>query len=232
MIHLSYCLPQEQNQDDSSRSILCGVGTGIMFGLVNNNCACTVYTPGTPNPYFLSLYPIYKNYYGDYKNIIIGDSTMTFSTLLPGYLEHSVSYAVYGNTLCDMAIQLPVIHTTFNSVIISSAGGDDMLHHASAYAIIRNGSLLINQIRLEYPGTRIVVIGVHETDHPGANELREKTNKFFREYLALIGNSCYLDPDPLFGTNYRQYLMDGTHYNPVMSEIIRQALKIQCSIDL
>src|SRR5262245_25167143 len=91
----------------------------------NSNCRAW---SGNPNQlYFDTSYS--GKFIADtkqYTTIVIGDSTMDFSTRLSGYLSStSQTVAVAGNTLCDMSEQLPSINTLNPSyILIATTGGN------------------------------------------------------------------------------------------------------------
>lgn len=218
---------------------------------------CFGWTNG-PNPTYF-LVPYYYTFAlnsGNFQNIIIGDSSMDISTRYANFIDptKTYSYAVAGNTSCDMRSQFSIGQNALGKyngaiqaiaqpqfVLIATAGGNDMLQSMPNSLVIKNNKDLVDKARLRFPLAKIVVVGIHPTQVAYGNANKVVTNTAIKDYLtASVSNSCYLDPKSLFsgtgsvegGAAEASDLLDSIHYNQAISFALKAALQTNCGISL
>ena len=161
---------------------------------------------------------------------------MDFSTRLEGYLSTtSKSFAVSGNTLCDMKEQLSSVQTPNPSwVIVATLGGNDILRRYATSNVIHSGNKLIEDIKTKYPSASIAGIAVHPTRVNYANQNRTAVHTALQPLL-----DCYIEPDSLFtydtdGLPKEEnfFADDPIHYNSTIAFKIKDALQTTCGINL
>lgn len=199
--------------------------------------SCRDYSGGTNELFYTDYYEgSFKADTNEYTNIVIGNSSMDYSTRLTDYLSSdSQSVAVAGNTLCDMQEQLPAINSTSPDwVVIGTLGGNDVLKKISNGNIAKSGKALFSAIRLKFPSTKIAGIGIHPTRVDYANTNRTVVNDALKPEL-----DCYINPDEFFtieddGKASTSNLLenDTIHYNSTVSYQIKDKLESQCGITL
>ena len=168
-----------------------------------------------------------------YKNIIIGDSTMDISRKYKNFIsENTQNVAVSGNTFCDMIEQTPAILTPNpQNIIISSAGGNDAIQKKTPDAIISTGKTLISRLRSRFPGSKIILVGIHPTKLDYVNIIRNTINRALEKVV-----DCYVDPDEYFhiqlnGEPLETELIDKIHYSKDMSFQIKEGI-LKCGADI
>ena len=167
--------------------------------------------------YLASEYgPKFMSDIAQYKTVIVGDSTMDYSSRIPGWLGQAQSVAVAGNTLCDMQEQLPAIHSINPEwIVIATGGGNDVLRK---YDATLNGKELVENIRYKWSNTNIALVGIHETVVDYANIARIEVNK---ELSSIV--DCYVEPVDVV-------LIDAIHYDKETAEKIKRELNGRCGI--
>ncbi len=189
----------------------------------------------------LGYWPTYSTVTQQYKNIVIGDSTMDISKSTAGWYDPTITYvySVSGNRFCDMTRQwIPQSRqTNVQVVIIGTAGGNDLLQNENLTEIVNNGKILINKVRSQWPSAKIVMIAIHPTQVSSANTNKPTTNNAIQTYLNGMSNTCFYDPWPLFTgvTNNTMAaqssdMLDSIHYNSSMALKIKTALNTNCGI--
>ena len=210
-------------------------------GAIIERSECRAYS-GSANP----LYPTsayFTKFFTDqtdYEVVIRGDSTMDISSQYDWFLSPaSQSVAVSGNTLCDMIEQVPAIKTVNPSaVIISTAGGNDLMHGIDLDLVIQSGKLLIDQTRSKFPFSKIVMVGIHPTFVTFGNENKAYTNSAIRDYLLnTYPDTCWIDPLPIFGKAEGEppdasQMLDSIHYNETISGLVKDSILSLCGVQI
>ena len=165
---------------------------------------------------------------------IIGDSTMDISSRYSGWMSSStVSFAVSGNTLCDMYEQNINLNKTYKNVLIASNGGNDILRKIPNDIIIQTFKQLSENIRKT---GSLTVIGIHPVRVDYANKQREYINSQIKIIVENI-KGCYIDPSSLFtldsdGRTVQEQMLDSIHYNQTKSFEIKNLVKNNCNIQI
>jgi len=185
----------------------------------------------------------------EFKNIIIGDSTMQITSTMLNSMVPNLFYntdqtqllAITGNKLCDMLAQMSVIYSKNpKNVIIASAGGNDLLAKATPEYVINMGSLLFLEVRRRFPNARIVFVGVHPSLDSYANANKGATNQGISALVKKDPNACWYDPMELFGVSEGQPAKatdmlldsDGAHYKPeTIGLALKLKIKLNCGVD-
>lgn len=172
-----------------------------------------------------------------YKNIIVGDSSMDYSSRYPGFMgPHTQSVAVQGNTVCDMVTQIPAINTTSpEAIIVGTMGGNDILHGIVLAHISQSHRELFSYLKVKFPSTKIVALGIPPTSSNLMNSLKGQINASAFSTLQSIyppGQFCFLDPaavigePPVVGT-----LIDTIHYSPFGAGLVKGLVFNVCGVD-
>lgn len=212
-----------------------------------------------PNALYFTppYYPTYITKSGYVKNIIISDSTFDISVRsYSGYIDPSITYhyGVSGNTSIGMCSQFAVsqniltgmyngaIQNIFgvDTVIISTAAGNDMLRGDSNSNIISNLKNLVDKVRSRFPNAKIIMVGIHPTLVTAGNLNKGTTNTAIKNYLLNMSNTCFYDPGPdpsVFNkpegvaSDPSQMLPgDSIHYNQTISFAIKSRLQVLCGV--
>jgi hypothetical protein len=168
---------------------------------------------------------------GNYKTIIVGDSTMDISTRYEGFLgSESFSYAISGNTSCDYIEQLNIIKTIPETVLIATNDGNGLLRAISVDVINKTNKDLVNQIRAKWHNVKVHAIGIHPTRADYANRNKDRVNEYMKSLV-----DCYIDPAPLFTIDSdgrasidNMLPNDAIHYNKDMSFEIKKYYMTLC----
>ncbi len=175
--------------------------------------------------------------HNQYTTIIIGDSTMDYSDNYSGFLTPGVqSVAIGGNTLCDMLTQIPAINTQSpQHVVVSSAGGNDILRGISRTNMYSSASLLMDALRNRFPDAQITVVDVHPTLLSSVNSEKEVTNPNIKSDVLGRSNTCWIETAPIFGVTGSDpapanLMLDNIHYNSTVSFQIKDALINDCGV--
>lgn len=175
--------------------------------------------------------------YNQYTTVIIGDSTMDYSDNYDGFLTARVqSVAIGGNTFCDMLVQLPAINTVSpQHIVISSAGGNDILRGISRSNMYSAASLLLDELRNRFPDAQITVVDVHPTLLSSLNSEKEITNPAIKSDVEGRSNTCWIETAPIFGVTGSDpapsgLMLDSIHYNSTVSFQIKDALISDCAV--
>lgn len=211
---------------------------GAVSALNSYNSDCRNYS-GKTNP--LYTLPDYRQKFlqyrtASYKNLVIGDSTMDISSRYSGFLSsNSVSLAVSGNTLCDMAEQYEDILPLTDSFFISTGGGNDLLKKISLDRIENSANRLFSILKKK-AGGKGAVAGIHPTRIDDANrdrvELNRRIQKLAESYsICFISaeNLIRLDPD---GKASQEDMLDSIHYNENISFAVKSRLSSVCGLTL
>ena len=182
-------------------------------------------------------YPSFVAKKTGYTNAIIGDSTMDISSSYSGWLSSgSVSYAVSGNTMCDMLEQFRTLNPSVNNVLIATNGGNDLLRKVAIDRIESTGKELINTVNSVKTG-KLAVIGIHPTRVDYANQNRNDLNNRIKTYTESVGG-CYVggldDLIPLDsqGRADQSYMLDSIHYNESVSNNVKSKILNICGVSL
>lgn len=226
-----------QRRQEETRTIqAAGILVGWQILDYSVNCFNASDNPAyTAGPQFFGTF---NSEFRQFQNIVIGDSTMAFSDAFPGFIDHSrtYNYAVPGNTLCDMVRQWPAIHQNGPSfILVSTAGGNDLLRSVGDSDVIRNGTALADKIRAKWPGSFQCWIGVHPTLVAYANAHKAATNAAIKAHVLSLGFSAWVDPLPVFGVaegspaNPTSLLPgDAVHYNATTAGNLKSAAQASC----
>lgn len=175
--------------------------------------------------------------YRQYTTVIIGDSTMDYSDNYAGFLTPGVqSVAIGGNTLCDMITQLPAINTESPAhVVVSSAGGNEILRGVSRPNMYDSASLLMEALRNRFPDAQITVVDVHPTLLSSVNSEKEITNPEIQNDVLARPNTCWIETAPIFGVTGSDpapagMMLDNIHYDSTVSFQIKDALINDCGV--
>lgn len=213
---------------------------------------CAEYS-GHPNSLYNNddYYPRFRDDPVQYKNLILGDSTMDLTRFYDGFIDPSQTQnlAVGGNSLCDMERQMIAINTTEpENILISTAGGIDLLRELEEPLIENSLELLLDRIHVKFPAASIHVVAVHPTQISAVNVRRGDHNEAMKAIVEsheseTAQSSCYFDPrelftddegDPVGSTDpapdeHMIQLPDGSidrvHYNQAMSFSIKSELE-------
>ena len=159
----------------------------------------------------------------DYDNIIIGDSTMDISTRYTGFLSaNSYSYAVAGNTACDMIEQLETVNVkNVKHIIISTSDGNGLLRGISISIISNTVKQLVESLKAKYPEAKITIILIHPVQVSQAENKRSGLNDLIK---SDSGANCFIDPSGLFVNGAKDYL-DSIHYTETISFKVKSLLE-------
>ncbi len=174
-----------------------------------------------------------------YDGIILGDSTMAMSSVLPYFKKNTTqSIAIPGNRLCDDTYQLNFINTTNPQfIIVGSTGGDDILSGVSNTVIINTGTEMISMIRAKFLYAKIILVGIHPTLYDYSNQNKSIINSSLKTALSKYGpQNCFVDPGVVLGIAEGQpmpapLMFDTVHYNAAVSFAIKSAILEQCLTD-
>ena len=250
-IFLSFCQHHESQNDKNKKMIKQLVELYVINMIIFNtpqyeDSACVSYSQPL-NPAYIFYWPALHANTTQYSHLIVGDSTMAISTIYAGYMGTGTgTVAIAGNTLCDMITQMPAINATSPSlIIVSTAGGNDLLRQNISNAnIINTGTLLIKRLHQKFPSAKLVVIGVHPTLVSYANANKATTNNGIQAALTAEYGSqgCFVNPLVLFGVaegaaaNQTDMIQradgsyDTVHYNQAMSFSIKNKVQTDCSV--
>ncbi len=161
---------------------------------------------------------------------------MDISSRYSGFLSsNSVSLAVSGNTLCDMAEQYEDILPLTDSFFISTGGGNDLLKKISLDRIENSANRLFSILKKK-AGGKGAVAGIHPTRIDDANrdrvELNRRIQKLAESYsICFISaeNLIRLDPD---GKASQEDMLDSIHYNENISLAVKSRLSSVCGLTL
>ncbi|MCE9597982.1 MAG: SGNH/GDSL hydrolase family protein [Spirochaetia bacterium] len=178
-----------------------------------------------------------------YETILVGDSSMDLSSRYPGFLSATTqSVAVFGNTMCDMIMQLPAINTVAPlAIVVSSTGANDLKYvpRIATTQIVNTGALLVQNLRSRFPNAMLVMVAIHPRENEYVNVNKASVNSGVQSALRNSpGKGCFYDPLPLFGVAEGQparsedLLDDQTHYNQNMSFKIKAAVQEICKITI
>lgn len=175
----------------------------------------------------------------DRDAVVIGNSTMDLTNRYvrddgPWVSAGTRNVAVSGNTLCDMTEQSsswPKSEIEF--VLISTAGGNDVLRGIPVDRVVDNGRLLLERVRAVYPAAFICLTDIHPTRVSSANAVKDEVNERIANYLD--GNGARVNVLGVFGKSEgepsdpsQMYPHDGIHYNEVTAWRIRELIKDVC----
>ena len=170
------------------------------------------------------------------NNIVIGDSTMFLAAYTPGWRDTATtqSFAVAGNTICNVIQQLSVISTPAPQIIIwGTTGGNSLLHGETAYETGEDGQMLIQLLLARFPSAKLVAIAIHPTKQRKFDHIRHQTNlRIFDSLVSIypMGQWCWIDPEDLFIGKVDNWMFDNIHYTPLMAMIIKQEIERVCHI--
>ncbi|MEM7181466.1 MAG: hypothetical protein AAF518_11180 [Spirochaetota bacterium] len=231
------CNCSSQKTDPRKKFLQNAFLLALIYEATKDYSNCRTYS-GKPNNLFASN--LYKDSFEQdtnfYTNIILGDSSMDLSSRIDGFLSNSSkSFAVSGNTLCDMKEQLTSIQTPSPSwVIIGTLGGNDVLRKYSTSNVIHSGNKLIEDIKTKYPSASIAGIAIHPTRISYANQNKIPIHTALQPLL-----DCYLQPDSFFtydtdGLPKEEnfFTDDPIHYNSTIAWQIKNSLQTTCGIEL
>lgn len=211
-----------------------------MIGLIDHPCRSRLTEP--PNPEY-ALYWFgfqVENLSRPTARLLLrGDSTLALSGRVAGWTDGH-NRAVPGNTACDTLQQLPATPAGApDAVLISTYGGNDLLHGYPPATAIRNTTDLIEQTRGAWPAARIVGVGIHPTRVLSLADDACDVNVAVEARLSALTNTCSVDPYPLFQKQCGELsdpdqLLPGDliHYNARMGEKIKSAIRDQCGVRL
>ncbi|MCC5816438.1 MAG: hypothetical protein JJT78_16935 [Leptospira sp.] len=249
-----FCSPQETNRD---RNRL--IQTGALLYLIERSYSnppldsseCSQWS--RTNREFNNRYEGFLSDKKEYKNLILGDSTMDISGRYPEFLKPNLTQnlAVGGNNLCDINRQMFAINTTNpENILLSTSGGIDILQDLSLENRIRSMELLMEKIKDRFTDANISVVAVHPTQIDLVNNQRSVHNQAMREVAESSWESfqlCWIDPLPLFGEgdlnstdsapneNMIQFPngeIDPVHYNRDISFALKTKLEENCNLYL
>lgn len=231
-----YCNTDERKKKEEENLKLLGLVIATNMNYQSQSCRSYY---GESNYLFphSQYYPTFSAKKTGFTNSIIGDSTMDISSSYTGWLSStSVSYAVSGNTMCDMLEQFNTLNPSVNNAIIATNGGNDLLRKVPIDRIDLTGKELINTINTKKIG-KLAVIGIHPTRVDYANNNRNDLNNRIKTYTESIGG-CYVggldDLIPLDseGRASQSYMLDSIHYNESVSNGVKSKLNSICGISL
>lgn len=230
------CCTAEKPKNRLSRNAV--IALSAVSALNSYNADCRNYS-GKTNP----LYPLpdYRPRFlqyrtASYKNLVLGDSTMDISSRYAGFLStDSVSIAVSGNTLCDMAEQYEDILPLTESFFISTAGGNDLLKKISMERIENSANRLFSFLKKRTKG-KGAVAGIHPTRIDDANRDRAELNRRIQR-LAESYSFCFMSAENLIrldadGKASEADMLDSIHYNENISFAVKSRLSSVCGISL
>lgn len=234
LVFILFCT--NNNKDAEKNRTLIGLILASQMNYVSQDCRAYYGEANFlfPNPEYYTNFLAKKS---GYTNAVIGDSTMDISTRYSGWLSsNSVSYAVSGNTMCDMLEQFRTLNPTLGNVVIASNGGNDLLRKVNIDRIEATGKELISAISSVKSG-KLVVVGVHPTRVDYANQNRADLNSRIQKITESY-SGCYVggldDLIPLDSENRanQSYMLDSIHYNESVSNGVKNKIQSICGISL
>lgn len=196
---------------------------------------CITYSMPLNWLYFLPAY--YYTSHADlkqYQTVIIGDSSMDYSSRYPGFMGvNTQSVAVQGNKVCDMVTQLPAINTVYpQNVVVSTMGGNDIFDGVPN--IEESHRELFNALKERFPSARIIAIGIPPSKDAGMNSRRSAVNNSAIAVLQQVyqpSQFCYVDPEQVLGNPPNPYaFLDDVHYSPVGAFAIKTLVQDVCGL--
>lgn len=196
---------------------------------------CVLYSMPLNWLYFAPGY--YYRFHADttqYEFIIVGDSSMDYSSWYPGFLgPTSQSVAVQGNKLCDMVTQLPAINTVSPSaIIVGTMGGNDILDGIPN--IYESQAELFYALRQKFPNAKIIALGIPPSESLKLNKLKNTANASAYSSLQMIyppSQFCFVDPQIIFGSSPDPlYFFDQIHYSPLGAFLIKGLVQNMCGV--
>lgn len=212
--------------------------TGVLFQEFYEYHSCM--DRSIPNPAYMlpQKYSYFKLDSKQYNNVIIGDSTMDFSSSYPGFLSPwTQSTAVAGNKMCDIITQLAAINTEDpENIILSTPGGNDLLVGNSRKHVKNLIRDLVIRLNKKFPGAKITVVGIHPTLADQINSEKKYINDYVILQLENI-HGCYVDPLLVFQVREGErapgvLMFDQIHYTREVSFLIKEAIRIRCGVVL
>ena len=183
----------------------------------------------------------YNEYYekifnrNTYNTLIFGDSTMDISVRYVGFLSStSFSYAIGGNTACDVLEQLDIVNAKTSYVVYSTNDGNGGLRSIDNHTIRVTNNQVIAKIKARLNPTKIVVILLHPTRLLKFDDNRKIINDNF---INDNQDVCNILPDELFtiendGRASMDNMIDSIHYNKDISFGIKRLIKEKCGVEL
>lgn len=171
--------------------------------------------------------------------ILRGDSSLDLAGDIPEWTTGH-NRAVFANTACDSIQQIGAAPLgNPEAVVISTYGGNEMLHGHGDDVVFTNVQDLVNQTRERWPSARIAGVGIHPMRAASTADRPCEINRRVREWLATLPNTCDVDPYPIFGVACGGLAAEGQmlpndplHYSWEMAGKIKDALRAQCGVQL
>ncbi|TGL06480.1 SGNH/GDSL hydrolase family protein [Leptospira bouyouniensis] len=166
-----------------------------------------------------------------YKNVFLGDSTASFYSEFPNFIDPKTTQnnATPGDTLCDYRSRFKKsIRSIPENIVISTAGGNDILKKVSNALIIETFVDFHNSLKSHFPHSKITYVEVHRTFVDYANAERKSIAYQMRAHSP---DACWIDPDPCFSNPLlASEMLDTIHPNQGPAFCIKNLIWNQCGV--